>query len=68
MVIVIGDFNAKIGMDNYGYEGFIDGNPSCLRDERERREICGHMCTEQNCHRVQHFHTQNDTQDHMGVT
>ena len=42
VIIFMGDFNATIGMDNNGY-----GNPRCWSDGRERRESCGHMCTEQ---------------------
>ena len=50
VTILIGDFEAKIGMDNNGFEKMI-GDPWFWRDEQEWRQTCGHVVTEQHCHR-----------------
>jgi len=48
VIILIGDFNAKIGTDNNGYEEVMGTHG--VGEMNENGEICGHMCTEQHYH------------------
>ena len=67
VAILIGGFNAKIGMDNNGFEkvmGIHGGG-----EMNENGERFPDTCSLNNIIiGGSIYHTQNDTQDHMGVT
>ena len=67
--ILMGDFNAKIGMDNTGYEDIIGTHRLGQMNEKWKRwAICRLVCPEPAGDRRQHLPTQAYPQGHMDIS
>ncbi|VDP45785.1 unnamed protein product [Schistosoma margrebowiei] len=65
LTILMGDLNAKVGIDNTGYE---DGTTWTGRKKRKWRKICKSMCIQQIGHRRHNISAQAYTQGYMDLT
>ena len=63
VIIVMSDFNAKIGSDNRSYEEIMGQ----MNDNGER-QICPPICYKQPNHRREFLPTPKDTQSDLGIT
>ncbi|VDP56836.1 unnamed protein product [Schistosoma curassoni] len=68
LTILVGDPNAKVGMDNNGYEDIMRRHGLTGRKEREWGMICESMCIQQIGYRWHNISTQAYTQSYMYLT
>ncbi|VDP62942.1 unnamed protein product [Schistosoma mattheei] len=68
LTIRIGDLNAKVGMDNTGYEDIMRRHGLTGRKQREWLEIRKFMRIQQNGYRLHNIPTQTHKQYYMGLT
>ncbi|VDP52865.1 unnamed protein product [Schistosoma margrebowiei] len=66
LTILMGDLNAKVGIDNTGYEDIMGRHG--LGKKRKWRKICKSMCIQQIGHRRHNISTQAYTQGYMDLT
>ncbi|VDP63487.1 unnamed protein product [Schistosoma mattheei] len=68
LIILMGDLNAKVGIDNTGYEDIMGRYGLTGREKRKWREICKSMCNQRIGHRWHNISTQTYTQSYMDLT
>ncbi|VDO65638.1 unnamed protein product [Schistosoma margrebowiei] len=68
LTILMGDLNAKVGIDNTGYEDIMGRHGLTGRKKRKWRKICKSMCIQQIGHRGHNISTQAYTQGYMDLT
>ncbi|VDP21245.1 unnamed protein product [Schistosoma margrebowiei] len=66
LTILMGDLNAKVGIDNTGYEDIMGRH--ALRQRNENGKICESVCIQQIGHRGHNISTQTYTQGYMDLT
>ncbi|VDP29916.1 unnamed protein product [Schistosoma curassoni] len=67
LTILMGDPNAKVGIDNTGYEDIMRRHGMTGREKRKWRKICKFVCIQQIGHRRHNISTQTYTQSYMDL-
>ncbi|KAH9592681.1 hypothetical protein MS3_00001284 [Schistosoma haematobium] len=67
LTILMGDLNAKVGIDNTGCEDIMGRHRLTGREKRKWRKICKSVCIQQIGHRRHNISTQTYTQSYMGL-
>ncbi|VDP43558.1 unnamed protein product [Schistosoma mattheei] len=68
LTILMGNLNAKVGIDNTGYEDIMGRHGLTGREKRKWRKTCKPMCIQQVGHRWHNISTQAYTQGYMYLT
>ncbi|VDP36933.1 unnamed protein product [Schistosoma curassoni] len=67
LTILMGDLNAKVGIDNTEYEDIIGRHGLTGTEKRKWRKICKSVCIQQIGHRRHNISTQTYTQSYMDL-